>query len=118
MVRPCDNCGGWGKDVVQSTRGPLETNTIICPVCKDMPWLTWEAYAQWYEGSYDVDIYQDRKPQPDTVMHWCQTHKSVALTAGVNCYRQLHESEYGESLDGDCDIVWVEKPSTALKVAK
>ena len=106
-----------------------QPGTHACITCIDMPRLPALCFTPYMEQTYLFDKYapedapewwkQDErgKPDPSTVMHWCQVHQSAALTAGVNCYRQLHESEYGESLDGDCDIVWIELP-TALKEDK
>ena len=92
-------------------------NHGVCPACVDMPWLRGWHDGRYliYDGTKLVDGVQF-KPDRSTVMRWCQIHQSAALNAGVNCYRQLHESEYGEPLDGDCDVVWIERP-TPLKEA-
>ena len=129
VLRPCDDCGGSGVGACPAdTDGDgncavcaRQLGTHACVTCIDMPWLDWREFGTWVwnkfvplDGPEWYSNHESRKPDPSTVMHWCQVHQSAALTAGVNCYRQLHESEYGEPLDGDCDIVWIKLP-TALK---
>ena len=148
MVRPCDDCGGNGigacpadtdgdGDCAACARQP---RIHVCVTCKDMPWLSALCFTPHMEQTYLFDEYapedapewwkqEERgKPDPSTVMRWCQVHnsswneyahpipdRSPAMWGG--CHYSLWSFVAGQKEDkvGECRFVWVERP-TALEV--
>ena len=126
MVRPCDGCGG-SEEVHCSETGCVQHGTdnhsmVPCSACKDMPWLDWREFGTWVwnkfvplDGPEWYSNHESRKPDPSTVMRWCQAHEASVLRNEETCWPVTIATMDGLDTN-DCDIVWVERP-TALKEA-
>ena len=129
-IRPCDNCGGRGNSVKLVT----PTNPKgLCPACVDMPWLRcedvpgpgcvhrrradlpWWVASDFEHGAYAAVCGGHWKPDPSTVMHWCQVHQSTIDDEALKCH-YWHRWKVWKEYEPDCVVVWVECP-TALKGA-
>ena len=126
MTRPCDDCGGTGIGVCPAdtdgdgncaacTRQP---GIHVCVACKDMPWLTALCFSRYMEEVYLFNTYapewwkQDErgKPDPSTVMQWCQVHQSTIDDDALKCH-YWHRWKVWKEYEPDCDVVWIAKPT-------
>ena len=119
-MRPCDRCGGTNKYQFAKWSDEVE-----CVVCVDMPRLkcselpgecevtSFEIGGRWCE----THEFGDRgfKPEPSTVMRWCQAHEASVLRGEETCWPVSIAMADGLDTD-DCDIVWIKRPK-ALEVA-
>ena len=132
MLHPCDNCGGDGIGACPAdTDGDgncaacaRQSGTHICVACKDMPWLKckhgrtephWRVVSDFEYEAHTVTCEGRWKPDPSTVMGWCQIHRCGAALGYDMCFGEIREPPWHRSAKY-CNIVWIEKP-TALKEA-
>ena len=123
ILRPCDDCGGKGRTKVLGTTGD-EVHVIECPACIDMPWLRSYMFNRWLRNNFEevggvgwIASHNPCKPDPSTVMHWCQKHKSAAEGSKRNrCQWSMLRLVYPDS--SKCDIVWIKRPTPLEEVAR
>lgn len=114
MIRPCDTCDGSGQ-VKKYENFEMDLYLLEpCPSCADMPWMWVEK-----EGIDDTLVFVTEqtglsfkaKPDPSTVMRWCQTHGSRWWNGTHRCiealYRVVHEMKEDVA---PCQFVWVAVP--------
>ena len=120
MTRPCARCGGGGfVDPYRYAGDDGDAAAYVgtpCPACAKMPWLPRRYADIWvhYHGT-DTDPewwWNDKpfKPDPSTVMPWCQIHRCGAALGYDMCFGEIREPLWHRSAKY-CDIVWIERPT-------
>ena len=124
MIFPCSNCKGSGK-VFYPNGGPHGVgNRGVCPTCKDVPWLPAHYFTPYMEQTYLFDKYapedapewwkQDErgKPDPSTVMRWCDVHKAVGTGEICQAWdlvsRRIGRNPFNRIT---CRIMWIDLPT-------
>ena len=120
MIRPCDTCGGSGTEpcVYQGMKIEECTDHGPCPACADMPWLGWAEFSDWVWSNFVIldgpewyANHEPYKPDPSTVMRWCQTHEAAALRGEETCWPVSIATMDGLDVVTGCDIVLIERPT-------
>lgn len=116
MIRPCDECGGSGK-LDLSGDGMV---TGDCLRCEGMPKLkcqrSYHNEPGWMPSSEDV-CQGWFFPDPDTVMKWCEQHGSDAEFPQLDKCSLRHASDFdAPGYLGDCELVWVARPTPLVAV--